>query len=78
MKTTCNSVYLVVWRQLHGRHAVNVFLDLVEEVIPASNQTTLVLVVHQVELIRVPHFTDLRNKNHRIIIKKVYKPQSNF
>lgn len=74
---TCQSVYLVVWRQLHGRHAVDMFFDLVEEVIPASDQTTLVLVVHQVELIRVPHLTDLRTKNHRIIIKK-YKPESNF
>ena len=58
-------VYLVVWRQLHGRHAVDVFLDLVEEVIPASNQTTLVLIVHQVKLIWVPNFTDLRNSKHR-------------
>lgn len=61
---SCHFVYLVVWRQLHGRHAVDVFFDLVEEVVPASDQTTLVLVVHQIELVRVPHFTDLRTKNH--------------
>lgn len=43
------------------------FFDLVEEVIPASYQTTLVLVVHQVELIRVPHLTDLRTKKHKMM-----------
>ena len=50
------------------------FFDLVEEVIPASYQTTLVLIVHQVQLVRVPHLTDLRIDN-RIIIKKDYKPE---
>lgn len=39
-------LYLVVWRQFHCRNTVDVLFDLVEEVIPASNQTTLVLVVH--------------------------------
>lgn len=55
-------LYLVVWRQFHCRNAVDVLFDLVEEVVPASDQTTLVLVVHQIKLIRVPHFTDLKTK----------------
>lgn len=71
----CHTVYLVVRRQLHGRHAVDMLFDLVEEVVPASNQTALVLVVHQVELIRVPYFTDLKTKT-RLNIKKVYKSES--
>lgn len=58
-------MYLVVRRQLHGRYAVDVFLDSVEEVIPASNQAALVLVVHQVQLIGVPHFTDLRAERQK-------------
>lgn len=40
--------YLVIRRQLHGRDAVDVLFDLVEEVIPASDQATLVLIVNQV------------------------------
>ena len=55
----CGSTHLVVWGQLHSGHAVDVLLDLVEEVIPASDQATLVLVVDQVQLVRVPHLTDL-------------------
>lgn len=39
------------------------FFDFVEEVIPSPDQTALVLVVHQIELIRVPHLSDLRTKN---------------
>lgn len=38
--------YLVVWRQFHCRNTVDVLFDLVKEVIPASDQATLVLVVH--------------------------------
>lgn len=40
--------YLVVWRELHGGDAVDVLFDLVEEVIPATDQATLVLIVNQV------------------------------
>lgn len=40
--------HLVIRRELHGRDAVDVLLDLVEEVIPASDQTALVLIVDQV------------------------------
>ncbi len=46
------------------------FLDLVEEVVPASNQATLVLVVHQIQLIRVPDLTDLRNKKNPELLSK--------
>ena len=51
--------YLVVRGQLHGGDAVDVLLDLVEEVVPASDQAALVLVVDQVQLVRVPHLPDL-------------------
>ena len=37
-----------VGRELHGGDGVDVLLDLVEEVIPATDQPTLVLVVDQV------------------------------
>lgn len=40
--------YLVVRRELHGGDTVDVLFDLVEEVIPTSDQATLVLVVNQV------------------------------
>lgn len=45
------STCLVVGRELHGRHAVDVLLDLVEEVIPSTDQAALVLVVDQVQLV---------------------------
>lgn len=45
------------------------FFDFVEEVVPASDQTALVLIVDQVELVRVPHLTDLQIINTLIIIK---------
>ena len=50
---------LVVRRELHGSHAVNVLLDLVKKVIPSSDQAALVLVVDQIQLIGLPHFADL-------------------
>ena len=53
------STDLVVWRQLHSSHTVDVLLDLVEEVIPASDQATFVLVVHHVQLIRLPYLRHL-------------------
>lgn len=40
--------YLVIRRELHGRHAVDVLFDLIEEVIPATDQAALVLIVDQV------------------------------
>ena len=52
-------MYLVIRRQFHRRHTVNVFLDLVEEVVPASNDPALVLVVDQVKLIALPDITHL-------------------
>lgn len=40
--------HLVIRRELHGRDAVDVLFDLVEEVIPAADQAALVLIVNQV------------------------------
>ena len=37
--------HLEVGGQLHGGHGVDMFFDLVEKVIPAADETTLVLVV---------------------------------
>ena len=51
--------YLVVRRELHGGHAVDVLFDLVEEVVPAADQAALVLVTDQVQFVRVPHFSYL-------------------
>lgn len=61
-------LYLVIRRQLHGGHTVDVFFDFVEEVVPASNQPTLVLIVDQVQLIRVPHFTNLCRRNSEVLV----------
>lgn len=54
--------YLVVWGEFHGRHAVDVLLDLGEQIVPASDQATLVLVVDQLQLIAPPYLTDLSNR----------------
>ena len=51
--------HLEVGGQLHGGHGVDVFFDLVEEVVPATDQATLVLVVNQVKLIGHPGLTHL-------------------
>lgn len=59
----CSSFYLVVWRQLHSRHAVNVLFYFVEKVIPSTNQTTFILVIDQVQFVGVPHFSYLKKKN---------------
>lgn len=45
------------------------FFDFVEEVIPSPDQTAFVLVVHQIELIRVPHLSDLRTKKKKKNLK---------
>lgn len=52
--------YLVVWRKLHGRDAVDVFFDLGEQVIPAADNPALVLVIHQIKLIGLPKITNLQ------------------
>lgn len=57
--TVALKVYLVVRRELHCRHTVDVFFDFVEKVIPAADQTAFVLIVNQVQFIRVPHFSYL-------------------
>lgn len=53
------------------------FFDLVEEVIPSSDQTALVLIVDQVQLIRVPHFTDLKNTKQIISFLKNKQTNNN-
>ena len=53
------TAHLVIRRELHGGHAVDVLFDLVEEVVPATDQATLVLIVNQVQLVSVPHFSYL-------------------
>ena len=37
--------YLEVWRQLHSRHTVDVLSDFVEEVLQATDNLALVLIV---------------------------------
>ena len=48
-----------VWCQSHCGHLVDVLLDLVEEVVPASDELALVLVVDHVELVGLPCLLDL-------------------
>lgn len=57
--------HLEVWGQLHGSDAVDVFLDLGEEVIPSSDEATLVLVVDKVQLIASPNLADLQDARLR-------------
>lgn len=45
------------------------FFDFVEEVIPSPDQTALVLVVHQIEFIRIPHLSNLRTKKKNYYLK---------
>lgn len=54
------TAYLVIRRQLHSRDAVDMFLDFGEQIIPSSDDTTLVLIVDQVKLIAVPYITNLQ------------------
>lgn len=41
-------------------------LDFVEKVIPSTNQTTLVLVIDQIQFIGVPHFSYLKKKMFKV------------
>ena len=51
--------YLVVGREFHGGDAVDVFFDLGEKIVPATDQATLVLVVDQLQLVRTPRLVHL-------------------
>ena len=51
--------HLEVGRQLHGGHRVDVLFDFVEKVVPAADQTALVLVVDQVKFIGHPGLAHL-------------------
>lgn len=53
-------MYLVVGWEFHGRHTVNVLLDLGEQVIPATDDTTFVLIVHQLQFIALPYISHLQ------------------
>ena len=59
-----NRTNLVVRRELHSSHTVNVLLDLVEQVIPATDEPTFVLVVNQLKLIGLPHLRHLQTENN--------------
>ncbi len=50
---------LVVGRELHRVHGVDVLLELVEQVVPATDELALVLVADQVEFVRLPELFDL-------------------
>ena len=52
--------YLIIRGQFHGSDAVDVFLQLIEQVIPASNDTTLILIVNQVQFIGTPNICHLK------------------
>lgn len=43
----CRATDLVIRRQFHRRNTVDVFLHFIEEVVPTSNEATLVLIVDQ-------------------------------
>ena len=60
--------YLVVRREFHGRHRVNVFLHFVEEIIPSTNQFAFLLVVDQLQDVTTPYFTDLVINNLKPVI----------
>ena len=53
--------YLVEGREFHGSDTVDVFLHFIEEIVPASDQTTLVLVVDHLQFIRLPNLAHLSN-----------------
>ena len=55
--------HLEVGRELHCGHGIDVLLDLVEEIIPAADETTLVLVVDQVKFIGHPGLSHLCNRS---------------
>ena len=48
----------ILLNKLHT-NLIDVFLELVEEVVPASDETTLVLVVDHFQLVTLPSFLDL-------------------
>lgn len=62
--------YLVIRRQFHCRHTVDVFLDLVEEVIPTSDDATLVLVVDKIKFIALPDISHLPEKKNFAIKRR--------
>ena len=51
--------YLVVWREFHGGHRIDVLLHFVEEIIPSTNQFAFLLVVDQLQNVTTPYLTDL-------------------
>ena len=51
--------HLEVWGQLHSCHGVDVLFDLVEQVVPTSDDLALVLVVYQIQVVIVPCLSNL-------------------
>ena len=51
--------YLVIRREFHGSHGVNVLLHFVEKIIPSANQLAFLLVVDQLQDVTTPYLTDL-------------------
>jgi len=51
--------HLVVWRELHSRERVEVLAALREEIVPTSNQPSLVLIIDEVESVVRPSLLDL-------------------
>lgn len=51
--------HLVVWRKLHSRERVEVLAAFREEIVPTSNETSLVLIVDEVESVIRPSLLDL-------------------
>lgn len=58
-KTRSGEIYLVIGRQFHSCDTVDMLFDLGKEVIPATDQLALVLVVDEIQFIASPYFTDL-------------------
>lgn len=54
------------------------FLDLVEEIVPASDQTTLVLVVDHLQLVSLPHLTHLTTSRLSVCHNVLYLAYTNM
>jgi len=67
---------LVVGRQLHCRDTVDVFLDPREQVVPTSNQSTLVLIVDQIQLVRLPHLANLHRRDTQAHVSTLNTPET--
>ncbi len=53
--------YLVVRAESHGSETVDVFFELVEEILPSLDEFGLVLIVDQLDLVDLPRLAHLDN-----------------